>query len=243
MSANRVPILITRAEPGASETAKRVETLGLHAVKSSVLEIATHSDELLPDLETVSGLIFTSANGVRAFAARSENRTLAAWCVGPATATAARDAGFSVVHESSGNAVDLANYIADRNSPSGAPLLHIANHAAKGDLQRTLKGYGIQVKFAPLYEMRVAAALSGAATRALATSEPVIALIHSAKGAEAFVQLCEGLDVRNLFTVAISVNAAQPLSVLPPKESHIASALNEDGLFTTLASVIATLSA
>ena len=243
MRVNQIPILITRAEPGARETALRVEALGLNAVKSSVLEIQARLQEQLPDLRSLAGLVFTSANGVRAFTSRSADRDLGAWCVGPATATAARAAGFSVVHESSGNAVDLAKFIAKHTAPSDAPLLHIANHAAKGDLQRTLKEQGFQVDFAPLYEMRVATALSDAAMRALTTETPVIALIHSAKGAEAFARLCGGIRVRNLNVVAISDKAAQPLNALSPKEIQVAGEPNEDGLFTTLASGIATLSA
>ncbi len=247
MSDAPISVLITRAEPGASETAHRVETLGLRALKSPVLAIQSRPDEVIPDLQSLSGLVFTSANGVRAFEDRSDDRSLAAWCVGPATSKAARDAGFETVRESAGNAVDLAEYI-ERNSatsraPSSAPLLHVANHAAKGDLKRTLEAYGFRVEFAPLYEMRVAPSLSSEATQALAARDRIIVLIHSAKGAEAFVQLYAEKPVSGLTIVAISETAAQPLSALSPETVHLASAPNEDGLFDALASVIATLSA
>lgn len=247
MSDAPIPVLITRAEPGASETAHRVETLGLRALKSPVLAIQPRPDEAIPDLQSLSGLVFTSANGVRAFTDRSDDRSLAAWCVGPATASAARDAGFETVHESAGNAVDLAEYIgrnsATSRAPTSAPLLHVANHAAKGDLKRILEACGFRVVFVPLYEMRVAQSLSSEATRALAARDRIIVLIHSAKGAEAFVQLYAEKPVPGLTIVAISETAAQPVRALSPEAVHLASAPNEDGLFDALASVIATLSA
>lgn len=263
MSAAAIPVLITRAEPGASEAAQRIEALGLRALKSPVLAIQQRPDERLPDLQSLSGLVFTSANGVRAFADRSDDRNLATWCVGPATATAAREAGFATVHESVGNAVDLAEYIvrnsassrassrapssapssASSSAPSSVPLLHVANHAAKGDLKRILEAHGFRVEFSPLYEMRVVESVSNEATQALAGNGPTIVLIHSAKGAEAFVQLCADKRIQNLTIVAISETAAQPLSALSPEAVHVATAPNEDGLFAALASVIATLSA
>ena len=245
MRAASIPILVTRAEPGASETALRIERQGGRALKTPVLEIQPRTQEALPDLRSLSGLIFTSANGVRAFAERSPDRQLPAWCVGPATAAASREARFETVYESAGNAVDLANYIAQHSaSEAGSgPLLHVANHAAKGDLKRTLEAHGFRVSFAPLYEMREAFSLSPSAEQALTDLGPTIALIHSAKGAEAFVRLCANLNVRNLNIVAISTAATQPLVALAPKDTQVAPAPNEDGLFEALASVIATLSA
>lgn len=245
MGAASIPILVTRAEPGASETVLRIERQGSRALKTPVLEIQPRTQEALPDLRSLSGLIFTSANGVRAFAERSPDRRLPAWCVGPATAAAAREARFEAVYESAGNAVDLANYIAQHSAAEAGsdPLLHVANHAAKGDLKRTVEAYGFRVAFAPLYEMREAFSLSPSAEQALTDPDPTIVLIHSAKGAEAFIKLCANINVRNLSIAAISGAAAQPLVALAPKETQVAPAPNEDGLFEALASVIATLSA
>lgn len=243
MHAASIPILITRAEPGASETDARITALGLRAVKSPVLAIEARSDEALPELQSVSGLVFTSANGVRVFAERSSDRRLNAWCVGPATAAAARAAGFEQVHESAGNAVDLADFIAARSVPASGPLLHVANRAAKGDLKRSLEARGYRVNFAPLYGMRAAKSLSASAARALQADGPTIVLIHSAKGAEAFADLCAADPPRPLAVVAISAAAAQPLAALDTLSINVAAAPNEDSLLDTLGSVIATLSA
>ena len=54
-------------------------------------------------------LLFTSANGVRALAALTPRRDLPALCVGPATAAAARQAGFVNCFEAAGDARALAD--------------------------------------------------------------------------------------------------------------------------------------
>ncbi|MEL6860846.1 MAG: uroporphyrinogen-III synthase [Pseudomonadota bacterium] len=243
MSAPSLPIIVTRAEPGASETAARLHAMGAQVLVSPVLSVQTDPSVELPDLSTVSGLVFTSANGVRALAERNADRTPTAWCVGPATAAAAREAGFAQVFESAGNAVDLANYITAHTAPNPKPLLHVANAAAKGDLKATLEGLGFTVTFAPLYAMQPATALAPDALSALQSERACIVLIHSAKGAERFAKLAQTVSVQNTIAVAISEAALAPLAALPLSAQFTATAPNEDGLFTALTVAIATLSA
>lgn len=243
MAASRIPVIITRAEPGTSETAARIEALGAEPILASVLSLQPDPDAPLADLKSVTGLVFTSANGVRVYAEREGDRTLTAWCVGPATATAAREAGFSDVRESAGNAIDLAEFIAANAKPSSHPLLHVANAAAKGDLKAELERLGFAVQFTPLYRMQPAAALPDAAIQALTQEAPAIVLIHSAKGAERFAALCENLSRDQLTAVAISDPASAPLAPLKLAGLHIADAPNEDSLLSALDAAIATLSA
>ena len=243
MASGRIPVIITRAEPGASETAARVRRLGADPVLASVLRLQPDQDVPLPDRTTLSGLVFTSANGVRVFAARETDRRLTAWCVGPATAAAAREAQFNDVRESAGNAVDLAEYIAANAQPSDRPLLHVANAAAKGDLKAELERLGFAVRFAPLYHMKPAETLPQAAIRAIASEAPAIVLIHSAKGAERFAALSAGLRMSKLSAIAISESAAAPLDTLGLRTILWVDAPNEDSLLTALEAVIATLSA
>ena len=217
--------------------------MGLSAILSPVLTQQVRSDAVLPDAKTLSGLVFTSANGVRAYSARRPDRTLPAWCVGPATATAAREAGYTHVHESAGNAADLATFIAQNTIRASKPLLHVANAAAKGDLKRMLAGYGFETVFAPLYDMRPAAALSDTARNALTSDTPCLVLIHSAKGAQRFAELCAELCPRHLVAAVISDSAAHPLNALDLKAIQVAPMPNEAGLFQALDAALATLSA
>lgn len=238
-----IPAIITRAQPGADETAARVSALGHMPLISPALELVADSAAIMPDDAGIDSYIFTSANGVRFFSLRRNERTKTAWCVGPATAAAARDAGFQDVQESQGNAIDLAHFIAARLTPSRRPLLHVANAAAKGDLAATLSGLDIETVFAPLYRAETAKTLSIPVQKTLQATLPALALVHSAKGATAFASLAKDFPTDHLSAIAISVKAAQPLMELGVGEIHIARAPNEDGLFYALRLAAATLSA
>lgn len=243
MASARHPVIITRAEPGASETAARVEALGARVILAPVLKLEPDLSSPIPDLSTLSGLVFTSANGVRTFSDRAHQRALTAWCVGPATAAAAREAGFSDVRESAGNAIDLAHFIARNSDAPSAPLLHVANAAAKGDLKTQLEALGYAVSFAPLYAMRPATELPDAAVQAIESRSPALVLIHSAKGAAQFARLCEARCLSTLAAIAISEPASAPLARLHLEAIYLASAPNEDQLIAALEAAIATLSA
>ncbi|MEL8055411.1 MAG: uroporphyrinogen-III synthase [Pseudomonadota bacterium] len=243
MPKTRIPILVTRADPGADETVSRLGDEGFSAIKTPVMHVVPDNTVTLPDLSDVSGLVFTSANGVRAFVDRSDERAKMAWCVGPATATAARDAGFFSVQESAGDARDLAAFIAERITPDKKPLLHIANAAAKGDLRAALEHAGHKVVFCPLYRMQRAESLDHDVINILNAKGPTIVLVHSEKGAESFVELLENLPTDHLTSVAISERAAAPLRKAGLDTPHVADAPNEDGLFIALNRAVAILSA
>lgn len=243
MSAADIPILVTRAEPGASATMAHLERQGLNALAAPMLSLQPRPQTPLPDDRKIAGLVFTSANGVRVYADRRHDRSLTSWCVGPATAEAARTAGFADIRESAGNAVDLANYIAAQIGPVDAPLLHVANEAATGTLQQTLTALGYDVLFAPIYAMRPADRLPNSVKHLVAHGGPAIVLIHSAKGATAFDHLIDAATLQHWHLVAISESACAPLATRAANATYIADAPNEAGLMRALDKALATLSA
>ncbi|WOR14578.1 uroporphyrinogen-III synthase [Hyphomonas sp. FCG-A18] len=240
---SHVPVIVTRAQPGARETLTRLTEAGIMAIEAPVLSIEPDPTQPLPNPEILSGLVFTSANGVRAYLNHEDDRQLTAWCVGPATAKAAREAGFMDVRESAGDAVDLARFIAAKSQPTDKPLLHVANAAAKGDLKAQLEAVGFGVTFCPLYAMAVSPSLPEAAIKLLQAQMPAIVIAHSTKGAEAFLKLAKDLPHIHLTGLAISVRAAGPLMQAGLRDIHIASQPNEDGLMRSLNVALATLSA
>lgn len=238
-----VPVIIVRAQPGAGRSQARVEALGYSAIVSPVLTLRFDSAVQLPPLTGFSGLVFTSANGVRFFAGKYSDRALPAWCVGPATATTAKQAGFETVHESSGNAVTLAAFITSTIAAPTKPLLHIANAAAKDDFKREMKMRDYKVTFAPLYRAAHAPKLDEDTISALRSDEDCVILIHSAKGAEAFYTLTKALPKTSANIIAISSVAARPLQNKGYKSIHVAPRPNENALLQVLKSVMDTLSA
>lgn len=236
----KLPVVVTRTQPGADETAANLTALGYQAILSPMLRIVETGLE--PSfLEGVRDLVFTSANGVRAFA--SAGRTPAgftAWCVGPSTTAAAREAGFARVVEGDGDAADLATLILTARAELSGPLLHIANDAAAGNLVAALKAAGLDARFAAAYKTVAAPSLSPAALAALSQG-PAILLVHSAKGAGAIVQ--SGAALTAAITVAISAPAAAPLANTLLSGLWIAQRPNEDALMIALSDAAASLSA
>ena len=239
MALTDLPILITRAEPGASETAARLQDLALNPVLAPMLSLKVRPSVEMPLASSLSGVVFTSANGVRTYAAQRDDRALPAWCVGPATAAAARASGFEQIRQSSGNADDLARFILKERAPDNRPLLHVANAAAAGGLKRALEAAGLTVVFAPLYDMAPAPSFPDTVQDLLARGVTGIILIHSAKGATAFAALADEYDLSGWRAAVISKAAATPLSALNLQDIAIAEHPDEDGLFAALATLSA----
>ena len=236
-------VIVTRAQPGADETAAHLAELGYKAILSPMLKIAdTGLDRAA--LESVTELVFTSANGVRAFlTAGAGTEGFTAWCVGPATSAAAREAGFAIIVEGDGDADDLARLILTARSELAGPLLHIANDAAAGNLVATLKAAGLDARFDAAYRTQAEPSLNADALSALSAlaQGPAIVLVHSAKGATALA--ASGAPLERAGIVAISENAAAPLEARANAGLWIAARPNEAALMAALHDAAATLQA
>lgn len=234
------PVIITRAEPGNGETAARLHAAGLPYICAPMLVLGA-TGAGLPPLEDAQGLLFTSANGVRAFCAVSARRDLTAWCVGPATLAAARGAGFDRLEHGDGNGMDLAWLVAGKAQPGAGALVHVANEAAAGQLAQTLKQAGFTVVFAPLYGANPVSILSAGVKSALDAQPPCAVLVHSAKAAAAFAALTLQADLSRHILVAVSEAASGPLVEHGFGRTCIAARPNEDALMAALFKAYSTL--
>lgn len=123
-------VIITRPEPDASAFALMLENDGIPYIQSPVMEICY--EEVTPDMEGVTAIAFTSANGVRGLinalpgfnspnsyanpgqvSPAPHHKThnilaLPVFAIGPATAAVAKENGFSTVHVAEGDGISLA---------------------------------------------------------------------------------------------------------------------------------------
>lgn len=241
--ARPIPVIVTRSEPGARYTCQRLAQQGYFALSSPALDLVRSPDVSLPDLSRHSGLVFTSANGVRFLTAETRARDLPCWCVGPATAEAARMAGFHTVYQSSGNALQLAEFILARGGRDGMPLAHIANAEAEGKLAARLALGHQSVTFVPLYQAQPAHDLAISVRKTLESELPAIVMIHSAKAALAFAYLARHLPHTELSSVVISRQAGEPLNRIGLTRICFADHPDEDGMFRALKKAHMALSA
>lgn len=175
-------VAVTRAEPEASATAARVAAMGAAPVPAPLLRIETRA--LDARIDGVQALLFTSANGVRAWAGQSPARDLRALCVGAATATAAREAGFADVTAADGDSRALAQLALQTLSAQAGRVLHISGAHVASDMAETLRQAGFEA------ERRVAYEAVAAQDLPPALANPCdIVLFHSARAAETFIAL------------------------------------------------------
>lgn len=211
-------VWVTRAEPGAGETAARLRTLGWNPVVKPVLKVEPLDAAVA--LDGVAALAFTSRNGVAAFVGRSDERALPVFTVGAATAEAAREAGFAEVRAAGGDLEALAALL-DAEAPG--PVLAIRPEEPAGDLASLARSTAVR---------------SLALYRTVPTgAEPPAfdhLLIHSARAARAVAERLTPEAANRARLIALSAQAARPLEALPFAEARLAATPNEAALLAAL---------
>lgn len=174
-------LLITRPQVQAERFARQVQARfgeNVPILISPVLRIV-QTDAPVP-LTGVSGLIFTSENGVWAFGAKTDTRLGAAYCVGERTVAAAQELGLAVAV-----VADEAAALADLllANPPGGRLLHIRGRHARGDIAARLTGGGQPCDEVVVYD-QAPQALSAEAMAALSGTQPVFLPLFSPRSAK-----------------------------------------------------------
>jgi uroporphyrinogen-III synthase len=193
-------LLLTRPRPQSERFAAgaRAECPPHEALIAPLTEIVA----LPVDPAALAGasLVFTSVNGVAAVAQMPGLSRHTAWCVGPATAAAARAAGFSV-WQSGG---DAAHLLADlRAARPAGPLIHVRGRHVACDLALALEREGVPMRAVIAYEARSRAWEAGVIP-ALAAARRVVAPLFSPRAAEEFARRLGRTRPKDLRIVAIS---------------------------------------
>lgn len=202
-------LLVTRPSEDAVSVAEQLAGRGHVAIPSPLLTIEyIAGDEL--SLQGVQAILFTSANGVRAFAQRSTNRFLPALCVGDATGRAATAAGFTSVSSAAGDVEALAQLVRDRLDPKAGTVLHAAGSTVAGALATTLNRLGFTYCREVLYRAVKAETLPETARAALAADGVDGVLLYSPRTGVAFSKLVgeAGLDQKLSRVTAYCLSSA-----------------------------------
>ena len=168
-------VLVTRPEDRAGGMLDALRNAGAEPVVVPVIRIQglAHTpalDAALTRLQDYDGLLFTSVGGVAHFVRLARERGVAldarcppAWCVGPATARAAFDAGLPVhrVPERF-DAEGLLEALVEGLAPRGRRFLLPRAARSREALPEGLRAAGAEVDAAPVYET-VAAEIDGEA--------------------------------------------------------------------------------
>ena len=230
-------VLVTRPEPGASRTARRLEAQGFQAVLLPLTETRALPVEIDSAQDAVAVAV-TSANAVR-HAPREVLAVLAALpchAVGKRTADACRAAGFSFVSEGPGDAEALAGAIA--GGLAGKAIVYLCGRVRFPAFETRLAVAGVRVDAVETYDT-VELDHQDADMLARLSDRPVdAALLYSAKASAALVRLIERPALGHLFEttefLALSARVASPLGGLAGRRIRIAPHPDEDALLELL---------
>lgn len=230
-------VLITRPVEDAVPLAARLAALGIGSLIEPMLRIAL-IDGPPPLLDGVQALLVTSANGARAFAARSADRGVPVFAVGDASAAAARAAGFARVESAAGDVATLATLVRDRLDPTAGALLHVAGGAVAGELGGTLGAAGFAYRRAVLYRAETAEALTAASVEALAQHALDAVALYSPRTAATFARLAHraglGDACRGLVAVCLSEAVAAEARALPWRAVRVSASPDQEALIAVV---------
>jgi uroporphyrinogen-III synthase len=227
-------VLVTRPEPGASETAAKLAALGFCAVLAPVLRIRPIPARL-PAPERVAAVLVTSGQAIGAIP--DTYRAARLFAVGDATAARARATGFADVISAAGDADDLAATVRNTIAP-GATLLLVTGQGLGHPLAASLRAAGYAVIRRSVYAPMPVRRLPVPALRALRSGQVTAALFFSADSAACFAAMVSRITLQDSFgntdAVAISPGAAVALKGLHWRRILVAARPNQDAMLALL---------
>lgn len=231
-------VLITRANPAANQTAKKLEESGHQAIVLPLFEIVDTGNPV-PEAK-FDGFIFTSKNSVEVLKNRNwqpASKKTPAFCVGEKTADAAKTLGFSNTYCASGGGAALAKLIGGMNF-EGTKLLYFSTPDRSFDMASSLKSDGIIVDTVDIYQ---ANPITPANQTLKGTIETVLngcIFVYSALSAQHLAQTLETINQSSLLKgctlVGISAQAVKPLEHIEWKEIFIAERPDETQMISLL---------
>jgi uroporphyrinogen-III synthase len=178
-------VLITRPEPGASETAARVAAMGFAPIVAPFLEI-TRIAGPLPSVGGIAAILLASGHAIAGLTA--EYRSCPVLTVGSATARRATQAGFGDVQSADKDAAALARLVRERIDPREGALLLAAGRGQSLTLAAELRGFGYRVARRVVYSAAPVGRLPDPARAALMNDRVRTVLFYSAETARCFMR-------------------------------------------------------
>ena len=229
--------LITRPEEDAAPLAEAVRALGHDAMIDSMLLINAFDDVLL-DTDGVQALLFTSANGVRAFADISLNRRVPVYTVGEASAAIAREMGFRKVFAAAGDVAALARLVSESLKAEEGILMHVSGTVVARELKDLLQKDSFNVFRVRLYESEPVTRLSEQTIAHFSKGEMDGVLFYSPRTAQIFTDLVIENRLteacRHVRALCLSEAVAEVADKLPWRTVKVATAPSQDAMLSLL---------
>jgi uroporphyrinogen-III synthase len=228
-------ILVTRADDRAAATVERLQARGHVAVQCPITQIVATGKPI--PTGSFAAVIATSARGLRFATNLSDLQRLPCLAVGEATARAARERGFIDIMVGSGGVRPLITLITQHLAPT-LPLVYLAGHDRKEQLEAKLAERGYRVVAVTVYRAKEVTALTADQVASLTRGRIDTVLHYSRRGAEIFCRLMrsEGLEaiLHSARHLCISADAADPLRAIVGLDIRVAAEPVEASLLSEL---------
>jgi uroporphyrinogen-III synthase len=232
-------ILVTRPEPGASETARKLQALGFEPITMPLTEIRPLPVYAYMIPAAFDAVAVTSASAVRHASPELMARLAKRQCfaVGGRTAQAARDAGFSDVVVADGGAGSLVHVVTDA-LPRQARLAYLCGRVRRPEFEAMLAASGVTVVPVEVYDTVDLTPPSDVALRLIGAGEVDAALAYSATGARALAKLIAQPGFadafRNTRLLCLSPRIAQALGAVSRDKIFVSPEPCEEALIGML---------
>jgi len=230
-------VLVTRTPEDGERVIALLAAQGHEGVSAPLLNIEYLAGEAV-NTQDVQALLFTSTNGVRAFAKRSLDRSILALCVGDRTAAQAKAENFTAVLSAKGNVEDLATLVTATLKSTDGVLLHPAGTKVAGNLSLDLQAAGFTYRRTILYAAHKAKVLPEPISKTLQAGDLDGVLLYSPRTAQAFSKLVLnahlGHTLSQVSAYCLSPAVADQIADLEWKSISVAAQPNQDALLALL---------
>lgn len=230
-------ILIVRPEEDSAEFITAIKERGYDALVESVLTIS-YTKETLPSITPETPLVFTSANGVRAFGKLSDERGHPVYTVGRNTADEARNIGFTHIEAAAGTVEDLSLLLTKTLTSSLIPALYVRGEHISSDLAGILSKKEIFLQEFVGYAAISAENLSINLLNLLDLRKIEAVMVFSKRGAQVFADLILQYDravrLKTTKALCMSDSVVHSVSVLPFHQTLVAEKPDRYGMMKLL---------
>lgn len=230
-------IIILRPKADCAEYIERIESMGYEAIAEEIMSVS-FLDAELPILSPDIPLVFTSANGVRAFVRLSAERGHPVYTVGRNTAEEAQRAGFSELESASGTVHDLVELLIKRVETGLKSVFYVRGDDISTDFSKILAKNGIISQDFVAYKGNLSENMSIDALKSLKNRDVKAVLGFSTRGAAHFSTLVRQYGretaLKTAQALCLGEGVVESFRVLPFKEVVVAPTPDRYGMMSLL---------
>lgn len=235
-------VLVTRAEPAASRTKRKLVAIGHDPVLLPIFELVDTGGKI-PE-NNYDGVIFTSANAVEVLSRRGWKPSASmrtAFCVGSRTAEAAKDLGFYECVVASGGGVALCEKIGNLSLPQNYRFFCPTTPDRSFDMRDHLALLGYCVDLADIYQTRKISFPHQTLQNAMKECKNGAVLVYSARSAGYLAELLDTdlgkIDISAISLVGISKSATNIMLKYPWRDVYVSNNPDEETMLSLLGTI------